>query len=234
MTGQVVLHFRETDQIYQKELEIGKSIVAGRERGYDLSLTSYFHGPTERISRRHFKIHNASTGFFLIDLKSTNGTRINQEFCPPQQSFPLRNGDIIELAKYRNFQIDVSIEQDPHATAIVAEEDDTSSYHVQIIPGLGLYLDEETSIFFTTRADLPKWKLTPLENRLLKYFYQYRGRTCSYYDIASDVWDYPDMPYDSIRHTVTKLRKKFNLLSPGAGKHYLKTINGFGYKLVRQ
>lgn len=233
MAGRVVLHFLETGQSYWEELEIGQSIVAGREDDYDLKLRPYFHGPTQRISRRHFKICHTSTGFFLSDLDSTNGTRINQELCIAHQLYPLRHGNTIELAKYRNFQIDVSIEQDPNATEVMPEND-ISSYYIQIIPGLALYLDEETQIFFTTRSDLPNWKLTPYENDLLKYLYQRMGRTCSYYDIASVVWRYPDMSYDAIRHTVQKLRKKLNQLSPGAGKRYLRTINGFGYKLVRE
>jgi hypothetical protein len=233
MAGKVVLHFLQTAQSYEKELEADKYIVAGREVGYDLNLGLYFDGPIERISRRHFKISKTSQGVFLTDLKSTNGTRLNREFCPAQQLFPLRNGDTIEVAKNSAFQIDVSIEQDPNATAIVPE-DDISSYQIQIIPGLELYLDEEKSIFFTTIANLPKWKFTPLENNLLKYLYQHLGRTCLYYDIASDVWNYPDMPYDGIRQTVKKVRKKLTQISPGAGKRYLRTISGFGYKLVRE
>jgi len=233
MAGRVVLRFLQTDQRYEKELEIGQSIEAGKLNYCHLNLATHFDGPIERISRRHFKISKKSQGVFLTDLKSTNGTRINQELCAALQPFPLRHGDTIELAKNRAFQIDVSIEQDPNATAIVPE-DDISSYQIQIIPGLELYLDEEKSIFFTTRSDLPKWKLTPLESRLLNYFCEHRGRTCLYYDIANDVWDYPDMSYDAIRHIVTKLRKKLDQLSPGAGKHYLRAINGFGYKLVRE
>jgi hypothetical protein len=232
MAGRVVLRFLQTDQRYEKELEADKSIVAGREvdERYDLNLTHYFNGHTQSISRRHFKISNTSTGFFLTDLKSTNGTHINQEVCPAQRSYPLRNGDTIELAKDRTFQIDVSIEEDPNATEIVGGDIPEG------IPSLELYLekkDKKNPIFLIKRSDLPKWKLTSLESRLLNYFCEHRGRTCLYYDIASDVWDYPDMSYDAIRHIVRKLRQKLDQLSPGAGKHYLRAINGFGYKLVR-
>lgn len=231
MAGKVCLYFLETGQSYKEELEIGQSIVAGREWYEDLNLSTYFHGPIQRISRRHFKISNTSTGFFLTDLKSANGTRINEELCPAQRLFPLRNGDTIELAKYKNFQIDVSIEKDLNATEIV--EGDIP----EGIPSLDLYLekkDQKSPIFVLKRSDLPRWKLTSLESRLLNYFCEYRGRTCSHYNIAKDVWDYPDMPKNTITQTVTKLRKKLDQVSAGAGKHYLRTVNGFGYKLVSE
>jgi len=64
--------------------------VIGRDRKMALSIQD------KRLSRRHAAIqHIADQGFYLIDLKSTNGTFVNGE--PVQHCVLLKDGDQIRL-----------------------------------------------------------------------------------------------------------------------------------------
>jgi hypothetical protein len=65
--------------------------VIGRGRDCDLCLTS---GP---ISRRHATIRWDGQRAWVIDLGSTNGTRLNGENLTPHQAYPLNIGDRVEL-----------------------------------------------------------------------------------------------------------------------------------------
>jgi FHA domain len=55
--------------------------------------------PLASISRFHAAIGYASdVGFYLVDLKSLNGTRLNGELLHPMKKYPLQAGDRIELS----------------------------------------------------------------------------------------------------------------------------------------
>ena len=70
-------------------LRPGKTIV-GRE-GADIVAAD------SALSARHFEIDHRSNEFFITDLGSTNGTRLNGETLT--QTSKLRNGDRIEAGK---------------------------------------------------------------------------------------------------------------------------------------
>jgi hypothetical protein len=56
----------------------------------DLSLDE---GAEKGVSRRHALVRNSDEGVVLIDLGSTNGTRVNDRRLPPERPHLLRNGD---------------------------------------------------------------------------------------------------------------------------------------------
>ena len=56
------------------------------------------------ISRVHCRICQAGGGYTVTDLKSSNGTFINNVRLTPEQAYPLKNGDILRLAN-TDFQV---------------------------------------------------------------------------------------------------------------------------------
>lgn len=56
---------------------------------------------SQGVSRLHAKIITEADNFYLVDLNSTNATKINGTKLTPQQVYSLRSGDIIELGNYR-------------------------------------------------------------------------------------------------------------------------------------
>lgn len=61
----------------------------------DLDLSRY--DPNNAVSRRHASIGRQGTEYYLIDLGSTNGTRLNGDDVPPRHKVLLHDGDSIEL-----------------------------------------------------------------------------------------------------------------------------------------
>ncbi|MEB3292063.1 MAG: FHA domain-containing protein [Synechococcales bacterium] len=55
--------------------------------------------PLASISRFHAAIgYSAAVGFYLVDLKSLNGTRLNGETLQSMKKYPLHHGDRIEMS----------------------------------------------------------------------------------------------------------------------------------------
>lgn len=62
----------------------------------DLDLSTY--DPLQAMSRRHACIGRQGNEHYLIDLESTNGTRLNGRAVIPGAKLPLHDGDTIEFA----------------------------------------------------------------------------------------------------------------------------------------
>ncbi len=66
----------------------------------DVDLTP--HGGYEAgVSRRHCRIFRQGDQFFVEDLQSTNGTKVNGQFIPPNRPHPLKDGDVLELGAFK-------------------------------------------------------------------------------------------------------------------------------------
>ena len=60
------------------------------------------HGGYEAgVSRKHCRIIKQGDQFFVEDLQSTNGTKLNGRFIPPNQPQTLKDGDILELGAFK-------------------------------------------------------------------------------------------------------------------------------------
>lgn len=64
----------------------------------EIDLTSLAAEP-KIISRRHAQIEQEGDRFYLTDLGSTNGTRLNNERLTPREKKPLWDGDVIEFGR---------------------------------------------------------------------------------------------------------------------------------------
>ncbi len=52
------------------------------------------------VSRRHALIHREEDGYYITDLNSTNGTRINGRRLLPNTPCRLSSGDIVRLGRF--------------------------------------------------------------------------------------------------------------------------------------
>ena len=83
------------------KVDLGNPINIGRidtRQGFwpevDLTLDE---GAENGVSRNHALIRNSDEGVVLIDLGSTNGTRINDRRLSPEQPHLLSNGDVVRF-----------------------------------------------------------------------------------------------------------------------------------------
>jgi adenylate cyclase len=70
----------------------GENITIGRSKNNDLSLTDI------TVSRHHTEIRKAKTGYFILDLGSYNGTKLNGKLI---QTAPLHFGDNVRIGLTR-------------------------------------------------------------------------------------------------------------------------------------
>ena len=85
----------------QVEIEVDKIIKVGRsdtirEIDPELDLTED-QGVVHGVSREHALVRLGSQGISLIDLGSTNGTHLNNRRLPPNEPYPLSDGDTIRF-----------------------------------------------------------------------------------------------------------------------------------------
>jgi hypothetical protein len=87
----------QTDDLLPLE---SSSVIIGRKDAHaqiplDLDLSAY--DPGHALSRRHASIGREGPTYYLIDLNSTNGTRLNEVNLVPGRKMPLQDGDSIEF-----------------------------------------------------------------------------------------------------------------------------------------
>ncbi len=63
-------------------------------------LAAYIR-PQDGVSRRHARLYWENGRLFLMDLGSTNGTKINGQRLPPWHPAPVRDGDVVQLGRLR-------------------------------------------------------------------------------------------------------------------------------------
>jgi hypothetical protein len=82
-------------------LESNLVIIGRRDTQYeaplDLDLTE--HDPSAALSRRHACIGRQGGDYYLLDLGSMNGTRLNDEDIVAGKKMPLQNADRIEFGR---------------------------------------------------------------------------------------------------------------------------------------
>lgn len=71
------------------------------------SVTNEIELPDRFISREHAKILKKHNKYFLLDLGSTNGTYLNRQELERNREYPIKNGDVIQMERFR---LNVNIE----------------------------------------------------------------------------------------------------------------------------
>ncbi len=75
-------------------------VVDGQSSSPDIDLSrskAYAFG----VSRLHAELKNNEQGLMIIDLGSSNGTRVNGQPLSPHVEYPLAHGDIVTLGRLR-------------------------------------------------------------------------------------------------------------------------------------
>jgi len=88
-----------------EEIRIGRVDPQAGEQP-DLDLTTE-NGAELGVSRIHAFISSSDRGVILVDLDSTNGTRLNDHSLTPQRSYVLHDGDEIQFGR---LLVEVAIE----------------------------------------------------------------------------------------------------------------------------
>ncbi len=83
----------------RNEYTIGR-VAEGQPILPDIDLSN-FDAYAQGVSRLHASIRVAGTQVNLVDLGSSNGTRLNGEKIVPNNEYPLKNGDLISLGKFK-------------------------------------------------------------------------------------------------------------------------------------
>ncbi len=83
----------------QNEFTLGR-ITDGQPILPDIDLSPY-EGYAEGVSRLHAAIRITERGVMIVDLGSSNGTRINGQKIVPNVNYPLKDGDIIALGRIK-------------------------------------------------------------------------------------------------------------------------------------
>jgi hypothetical protein len=234
MNASLILFFPHSNASY--EVEPDEEIVAGLSEVCDINLRRFFGGPRiKTISRLHFKlVYLEESGYAIVDLFSTNGTRVNDRALQPGVPRFLRNGDYITLANSEEFVISV-VTDVSSATEIFADMQPEAASGSQSREDVGLRYIHGLDQFVVDGTAVPHAHLSPLEHSLLRFLYNRAGRVCSYDELATQVWGYKR--YDKIENntiakTVSNLRKKLDGLSQGSGERYIATVHGRGVKCL--
>lgn len=94
--GYLVVNYG-TDDAYFFELEENKVLEIGRKPGSALGPRKLVL-PALEISSHHVELRPGTEGWTLMDMGSTNGTRLNGSWVDPGQEYLLKNGDHIKIA----------------------------------------------------------------------------------------------------------------------------------------
>ena len=65
----------------------------------EIDLSSLASDP-KVLSRRHAQIEQEGDRFYITDLGSTNGTKLNGERLTPHRKYPLWEGDVLEFGRH--------------------------------------------------------------------------------------------------------------------------------------
>jgi pSer/pThr/pTyr-binding forkhead associated (FHA) protein len=112
-------------------------VTIGRDRANYIVLDS------RTISRRHAEILQEGQQFFVLDLKSDNGTLLNERPLPPEEKNLLHSGDLIQIDDYDlHFQIPAASTQDLY------EITDTDLLEIKMVKKLLKAIDRDNAPSF--------------------------------------------------------------------------------------
>jgi pSer/pThr/pTyr-binding forkhead associated (FHA) protein len=74
-----------------KDIPVTAQVSIGRSKKNNIVIED------ELVSRRHVLIQKKKAAYFIKDLKSTNGTLLNNKPVPPGEFHPLYEDDVIKI-----------------------------------------------------------------------------------------------------------------------------------------
>lgn len=131
---QISIKNRKTGERHLYRLD-QERISVGRDRSNYIVLDS------RTISRRHAEISREGTQYFIADLKSNNGTSLNEKNLPPHDKTLLHSGDLIQIDDYDlHFQIPA-----PGQVEDIYEITDTDLLEIKMVKKLLKAMDRDNA-----------------------------------------------------------------------------------------
>lgn len=173
--------------------------------------------PERQISRQHIRIYKGESQYFLEDLKSRNGTWINNQKIEGTRE--LNDGDEIHIALAVKLQFIGS-----GATAPLPFE------LPENLSGR-LTIDRDARRVFVSDIELDPPLSLP-QYRLLELLYIHNGRICTRDQVVEAVW--PDVMGEGVSEQaidalVRRLRDRLSEHDPD--NQYIITVRGHGFRL---
>lgn len=182
---------------------------------------------SNRLSRYHAQIVFSQGQYWLRDLGSKNGSRVNGQ--PVQGEQKLAAGDHIMLGDVQ-FTFEIGLLETETASYFPPENLARTPVR-GLAPVLQLDL---AAMEVKLNGQVLAPPLSLLEWKLLVLLYQNQGKVCSRDLIIETVYqplDPENTPYDSAIETlVSRVRKALKMADPNQ-KPYIRAIRGVGYKL---
>jgi len=111
-------------EAYSLELAVSQILQIGRKPGGSEKTLAL---PSADVSATHAEIRRLDDGWMLIDLESTNGTRLNGKVLVPFRRYKLRSRDRISIASCL-LLVEIPDEE------VDRSEDDLRSCHYDVRP----------------------------------------------------------------------------------------------------
>jgi DNA-binding winged helix-turn-helix (wHTH) protein len=194
------------------QIEWHRDIISiGRDQLNDIVI------PHPLVSRRHATLEHTEGGYLIRDLKSTNGTFVNDSAIADPHA--LNNQDVVLIGESEIIFID------PEATV----RGDLPLFTFRR-PADGDIVIDDGAKTVHIRGMLLDPPLTVKEFQLLSLLYVRQGIVVSKEEIAKSIWDYEVFDFNSIDALVYRVRQRIEV--DPAMPRYLVTVRGFGYKLI--
>jgi hypothetical protein len=186
-----------------------------------------FHSPY--ISRRHAKIELKDGFYYLIDLESRHGTRVNDKQLVPGEACEIRHRDRISLA--RDEVVLTFSTAAPAGGETWDYPESQPELPVARKPDSLLVLDQERREVILDGKPLT---LSGKLYELLQLLYQNQGRAVDARDIKGEVWpergsganSMPLVTNEEVTTLVYRLRQRLEPYS-----NLIRTVPGYGYML---
>jgi len=189
------------------------TIGRGQEDNSTIALSHQF------ISRRHAQIRYSDGHFFIQDLNSKNGTRVNGVSLEPMTDCRLGNNDVINMA---NGTVLIRFKQLSGLQSETIENMDESISDTIVV-------DHHAREAWVNGKKLDP-VLTKTEFDLLSFLFNNRNKACSKDDIAAHVWEEEFITDQQIEQYIYRLRRRIEADPNDPG--IIVTMRGYGYKLV--
>ncbi|HEX2915957.1 MAG TPA: FHA domain-containing protein [Chloroflexia bacterium] len=177
---------------------------------------------SRKASRYHAQIYYQDGKYYVRDLDSKNGTRLNGSRLLSDTL--LNNGDHLRIGELEfTFDVPALADQTETVTATL------TGIELSNVP---LWIDFE-AMQVKLNGQLLSPPLSPLEWKLLVTLYQQQGKVCTrdmLFATLYNISDLADIPLDTALETlVSRLRKRLEMTDPNR-LPYIRAVRGAGYR----
>jgi len=179
----------------------------------------------DHVSRGHIRIYYSfDVGCFMVrerDSGTQNGTFINEAQIVPGRAYPLKDGDVVGLAK---------VGEDYRVVFRFREEEATMPGFATVkeAPSEKLMVDLRARRVWVAGREVP---LRKKEFDLLAFLYENRGKACSKDEVAEKVWaeERGIVSQETIDQNIHRIREQIE--PDPSNPCYIVTLPRYGYRL---